>query len=221
MNEKTKKILKIIYVVLCIGGGIGALSTGLRGILAAPFLIAAGLVAIPKVSAAVPFFKSNKAATIACSAVLLVAGGLILPKQQTPERKEQEPQSRSVPIVTEADTTEPSTETTTTTTQTETTTTTKETTTTTTKETTVTTKATTTTAVKTTALKQTRVVTTNKTKTDAPYVINTSKHTIHKSDCTYVEQIDSNNRLDFYGTLDEAKAQNSENHCCGRCLKGK
>ena len=106
MNAKTKKTLKIIYIVLCIGGGIGALSMGVRGILAAPFLIAAGLAAIPHVSSAVPFLKQNKSATIACSALLFIAGGLILPKQQTPERVEQEPQSRSIPIVTEADTTE-------------------------------------------------------------------------------------------------------------------
>lgn len=128
-----------------------------------------------------------------------------------------EPDTGTIAELTEA--AEETQDTTTQTTQTETTTTTEATTTETTTETTTTTVQT------TVATEATEPPATQPVQTDSPrsplitsdgyYILNTSKLTIHRPDCSAIHTMNEENKQEYYGTVEELEAQGY--HCCGKC----
>lgn len=216
MKPKTKNTIRIIYIVICFLGGLGAIEQGFLGVISGIILIAAGLIMIPQITDLIPILQGKGTLTLVASIVLFLAGGAIMPKTESPS--EEVSPDRAIPIATEIVETTTVEETTTTTTVTTTEITTTETTT---SETTtiVTTTETTTSETTTTTTTETVSVTDPpqvvKTQPVSDWIINTDTGKFHYPSCRDVDRMDESNKWYYTGTYNDVTGMGYSP--CGHC----
>ena len=215
MKPKTKNIIRVIFIIICFCGGLSALGKGFRGFLAAPFLIGAGLLAIPKVTDSILFLRQKAALPIICSIALFLFGGMILPKSARSSQTVPDVPDRSVPVSSGDDLIQETTVLKETTALTETTV--KE------QETTVTENETTV-AVTETTIAVTEAATEPVTEAPATqprqqsvrdWVVNEKTKKIHYPSCHSVDEMDEENKGYYSCTFQELKDRGYEP--CGKC----
>lgn len=79
MESKAKLIIRVVYIFVCITGGIGFMSHGILGILTGIILIAAGLIMIPPITNKIPVLREKGGSALAASIVLFFTGVVISP----------------------------------------------------------------------------------------------------------------------------------------------